>query len=65
MPLPFTACTVCLRRNPRDRGGIPQDRGGGSARMLGRYSGAIRGGGNRQETGHGLPGAAGELKGAE
>ncbi len=33
--------------------------------MLGRYSGAIREGGHRQETGHGLPGAAGELMDAE
>jgi hypothetical protein len=33
--------------------------------MLGRYSGAISGGGHREEMGYGLPGAAGELEGAQ
>jgi len=33
--------------------------------MLRRYSGAIGGGGHREEMGYGLPGAAGELEGAQ
>ena len=64
-PLPSTACTF----SPQQRS-LPDDRDGGLARpgsifRSGRYSGPAGGCGNRQETGYRLPGAAGELDGAE
>ena len=64
-PSPSTAYTFSPQRQS-----LPDDRDGGLARLgsifwSGRYSGAAGGCGNRQETGYRLPGAAGELDGAE
>ena len=81
MPLPFTACTFSPRQRPlpddRDGGLVwrtrrpwPAGDGQGLLRLglifgSGRYSGPTGGRGNRQETGYRLPGATGELDGAE